>query len=38
MKAEYIDHMGNDESIVRAARVSFSGDKRERDLIQDAAS
>lgn len=26
MKAEYIDHMGNDLSIVRAARVSFASD------------
>lgn len=26
MKAEYIDHMGNDDSIVNAARVSFSKD------------
>ena len=26
MKAEYIDHMGNDGSIVRAARVSFASD------------
>ena len=27
MKAEYIDHMGTDESIVRAARVSFAQDQ-----------
>lgn len=26
MQVEYIDHMGNDESIVLAARVSFAGD------------
>ena len=36
MKAEYIDHMGDDQSIVRAARVSFAADSRERDAIQDA--
>tara|TARA_R110000851_G_scaffold326270_1_gene494781 strand:- start:3559 stop:4197 length:639 start_codon:yes stop_codon:yes gene_type:complete len=36
MQVEYIDHMGNDESIVRAARVSFSGDQRERDAVADA--
>ena len=29
MKAEYIDHMGNDASVVRAARVSFSSDTTE---------
>ena len=28
MKVEYIDHMGTDESIVRAARVSFAADCR----------
>lgn len=27
MKVEYIDHMGTDESVVRAARVSFAADK-----------
>ena len=26
MEVEYIDHMGNDNSIVRAARVSFDKD------------
>ncbi len=37
MKAEYIDHMGTDQSVVKAARVSFanSGDEG-RTLEQDA--
>ena len=29
MKVEYIDHMGNDSSVVKAARVSFAGDNEE---------
>ena len=29
MKVEYIDHMGNDDSVVKAARVSFAGDNEE---------
>ena len=35
MKAEYIDHMGNDASIVRAARVSFAADDQEFDAAKD---
>ncbi len=30
MQAELIDHMGNDSSIVRAARVSFAADNRDK--------
>ena len=29
MKVEYIDHMGSDNSVVKAARVSFAGDNEE---------
>jgi len=29
MKVEYVDHMGNDNSVVKAARVSFAGDNEE---------
>jgi len=32
MKAEYIDHMGDDQSIVRAARVSFAADCRVKKI------
>jgi hypothetical protein len=35
MKAEYIDHMGNDASVVRAARVSFSSDTTEFNEVKD---
>jgi thymidylate synthase (FAD) len=35
MKVEYIDHMGNDASVVKAARVSFAQDKELRTLKQD---
>ena len=28
MQVEYIDHMGTDSSVVRAARVSFAQDNR----------
>ena len=40
MRVEYIDHMGSDTSVVRAARVSFSQDgkffkgKKDESLIQ----
>lgn len=36
ISAEYIDHCGNDASVVRAARVSFAGDDREFDLVKDS--
>lgn len=36
ISAEYIDHCGSDASVVRAARVSFSGDDKEFDIIKDA--
>mgnify|MGYP000241007811 CR=1 FL=1 len=36
MKTEYIDHMGNDASVVRAARVSFADDSREFNEENDA--
>lgn len=36
ISAEYIDHMGSDASVVRAARVSFAGDSKEFDVIKDA--
>jgi thymidylate synthase (FAD) len=37
MKVEYIDHMGNDQSIVKAARVSFANqDDENRTEEQDA--
>lgn len=29
MKVDYIDHMGSDNSVVKAARVSFAGDNEE---------
>ncbi len=35
MKAEYIDHMGNDASVVRAARVSFAADSVEFNAERD---
>ena len=35
MEVEYIDHMGNDASVVRAARVSFSADNTEFDAVKD---
>lgn len=36
MKVEYIDHMGSDASVVRAARVSFAADDAEFDEAKDA--
>jgi thymidylate synthase (FAD) len=33
---EYVDHCGNDNSVVRAARVSFAGDSKEFDEIKDS--
>lgn len=36
LKAELIDFMGNDSSIVKAARVSFANDKEVRTQEQDA--
>jgi len=36
MKTEYIDHMGTDASVVRAARVSFSADATEFNGVKDA--
>ena len=35
MTVEYIDHMGNDASVVRAARVSFATDDVEFDETRD---
>lgn len=35
-KVQYIDHMGNDASVVRAARVSFAADDTEFDEVKDA--
>jgi len=35
MKAEYIDHMGTDASVVRAARVSFAADATEFNAEND---
>lgn len=35
MTVEYIDHMGNDASVVRAARVSFAADDVEFDETRD---
>jgi len=35
VKTEYIDHMGSDASVVRAARVSFSADATEFDAVKD---
>ena len=36
MKAEYIDHMGSDASVVKAARVSFAADGLEFDGERDS--
>lgn len=36
IEVEYIDSMGNDASVTRAARVSFAGDSKEFDEIKDA--
>ena len=36
MKAEYIDHMGSDASVVKAARVSFAADGLEFDGGRDS--
>lgn len=36
MEVSLIDHMGNDSSVVRAARVSFAGDNKEFDELKDA--
>lgn len=35
MKAQYIDHMGNDLSVVRAAKVSFADDQTVQRFIDD---
>tara|TARA_R110002153_G_scaffold217252_2_gene369681 strand:+ start:495 stop:1214 length:720 start_codon:yes stop_codon:yes gene_type:complete len=35
-QVQYIDHMGNDASVVRAARVSFAADDTEFDEVKDA--
>ena len=35
MNTEYIDHMGNDASVVRAARVSFAADSTEFNTEKD---
>ena len=35
ISVEYIDHMGNDASVVRAARISHAGDTTEFDNIKD---
>lgn len=35
MKAQYIDHMGDDSSVVRAARVSFANDQTLQDIKRD---
>ena len=34
MNSEYIDHMGSDTSVVRAARVSFAADNLEFDGLE----
>jgi thymidylate synthase (FAD) len=31
MKAEYLDHMGNDLAVVNAAKVSFSSEVKDLD-------
>lgn len=36
MKALYVDHMGNDLSVVRAAKVSFANDKGVQQFISNA--
>lgn len=36
LKVEYIDHLGSDQSVVKAARVSFANDKEVRTEAQDA--
>lgn len=35
IEVDYIDHCGNDASVVRAARVSFAGDDKEFDEVKD---
>lgn len=35
MDAKYIDHMGSDLSVVRAAKVSFADDETVQRLIDD---
>jgi thymidylate synthase (FAD) len=36
IEVEYIDHCGNDNSVVRAARVSFANDAEKFDDVKDA--
>jgi len=38
MKAEYIDHMGNDLSVVRAAKVSFANDDSVQMFLTEAVA
>lgn len=36
IEVDYIDHMGSDASVVKAARVSFANDNQEFDTVKDA--
>lgn len=36
IEVDYIDHMGSDASVVKAARVSFANDEQEFDIVKDA--